>query len=353
MRLDKFLAAQLAQMSRRQAKRLIKEGKIGLKRSGRAVAGSPYERLAAAPASRLAVADRVEIRIGPDAWGDWPVRPAAADAPPLQIVACADAFVVVDKEAGVRCVPHHPAERATLAGRLAAAFPECVAASGDGGGLRREGGLCHRLDNQTSGLLIAARTPAAYRHLRAQFKNHTVRKRYLALASGRVPTQGTLTWPIVQHGRRQGRVSVHTEAAHSGQMGEPKSGYSEVQNRGQSGKQNGASNPAGRPRRRLLSAHTDFRRLGLIDEHSLVELCLTTGRRHQVRAHLAVLGHPLVGDTLYGGPACNPYSTDQTGFLLRATELELVHPQRNVSLRFVAPPHPLWQTLLCRAGHSS
>jgi len=179
---------------------------------------------------------------------------------PLELIAELPALLVINKPVGIPCHPLVPGETDTVANALLARFPECAAASPHA----REAGLVHRLDHSTSGVLLAARTPQAYGRFRGYFSSGQVQKRYLALVAGAVEEPGKVerrlrTMP------GDGRRMVALES--DGQ-----------------------------------EACTVYRPVARLGEQTLVELEARTGRRHQIRAHLAHIGHPLVGDLLYGGP---------------------------------------------------
>jgi 23S rRNA pseudouridine1911/1915/1917 synthase len=220
-------------------------------------------------------------------------------------------LLAVDKPAGMVVTPglRHPA--GTLANALRA-LPGSLSA--------REGpfrpGIVHRLDAGTSGVLVVARTDAAHDALVAQFHDHRALRRYLALVRG-APAWDTFTIEAPLARRRVGRRAF--APARDGQ---------------------------GR------AAATDLRVLARGAEVALVEARPRTGRTHQIRVHLAALGHPLVGDTLYGGPASRR-AAEALGLArpgLHAERLTLAHPADGRALTLVAPL-PADLTAACaRAG---
>jgi 23S rRNA pseudouridine1911/1915/1917 synthase len=171
-------------------------------------------------------------------------------------------LLVLDKPAGWHSHPLREGERGTLANALVARYPECADAGSD----PREGGLCHRLDQETSGAIVAARSAEAYRSVRAALRERRVEKVYLALVRGLPPDAGDCELPITGRGVR------------------PKIWRSP---------RDGARRPAS----------TSFRTLGRGDGVALLEVRIATGVRYQIRVHLSALGFPLAGDALYaGGP---------------------------------------------------
>jgi 23S rRNA pseudouridine1911/1915/1917 synthase len=166
-----------------------------------------------------------------------------------------DDLLVVNKPAGMVVHPAYGHREGTLVNALLARYPDL--AVGDEG----RPGIVHRLDRDTSGLIVVAKTEAALEHLRGQFKSRRVKKTYLALVHGCPPTpEGIIEAPIGRDPRQRRRMAVIA---------------------------------GGRP------ARTSFRRLETLGEYSLLAVSLETGRTHQVRVHLAWLGVPVVGDGVY------------------------------------------------------
>jgi 23S rRNA pseudouridine1911/1915/1917 synthase len=198
-------------------------------------------------------------------------EPAGAPAPepdaPLAVLALGKGFLVVDKPAGVAVHPLVPGEGGTLANAVVARHPECADASPD----PREGGAVQRLDLETSGCVLFARDRRAWELLHAQLAGRSVEKAYLALVAGRVAAGGLCSVPLAQRGGRS--VPVPGELARRSKRLRPRPAESrwEVERR--------------------FSAHT------------LLRVWITTGVMHQIRAHMAHLGHPVAGDALYGGAA--------------------------------------------------
>jgi 23S rRNA pseudouridine1911/1915/1917 synthase len=172
--------------------------------------------------------------------------------------------VVVNKPSGQPSAPLAAGELGTLANGLVARYPEMA----EVGHRAREPGLLHRLDTETSGLLVAARTQAAFTTLKRALASGRLVKRYLAVTSARdLPDSGVIDRPLSPDPARRGRVFAHASA----------------------------------PEDYARPAVTQYRVLRRTAAHTLVELEAKSAFRHQIRAHLASLGAPLVGDTLYGG----------------------------------------------------
>ena len=240
-RLDAVLAADPRIGSRARAQGLIDAG--GVTVDGRA-----------RPKSwRLSQGERVELNLEEQQSGD------ASDVP-YQVVFEDDHLMVVDKPAGVVT---HPAP-----GHRGPTLAEALAARGAAGGPEPERpGIVHRLDRDTSGLLIVARSEAAHRALRRLIRAHEVRREYIALVSGHPDADsGTIDAPIGRDRTRPTVVSTRTD----------------------------------RPR----GAVTHFRVVERLPRTTLLRVRLETGRTHQIRAHLAAIGHPVCGDPSYGGREC-------------------------------------------------
>lgn len=246
VRFDKYVAEHCPELTRTQAQRLIDDGYIK-------VNGSP-----AKAGLKLVAGDSVTVSIPPP-----PPSGLVAEDIPLNIVYENDDLMVIDKPAGltVHPAPGHPR------GTLANAILSHLSYSPDAGDLRP--GIVHRLDKDTSGLIIVAKSNAAHANLAAQFKSRSVVKAYLALVRGRLtPEEGVIEAPIGRDTRDRKRMAV----VHEGK---------------------------GR------SARTRYHVLKYTGEYSLLEVKPETGRTHQIRVHLAAIGYPIVGDVVYGSKS--PY----------------------------------------------
>ena len=223
---------------------------------------------------------------------------------PLTTLHVDDALVFIDKPAGMPSHPLLPGEKGTVANALVARFPECIAAGAD----EREGGLCHRLDTETSGVLLAARTRVAWEKMREAFSGNGADKRYLALITGPLAEEGEIELALAHHGER-----VRPAAGGGGDARE---------------------------------AHSRFKVLGRDGEFALVEVQILTGVMHQVRAHLAAVGAPIVGDALYGGRELPGFSR----FFLHARSLEVTHPTTGQRLKVESPLPPELSALVKAHG---
>jgi 23S rRNA pseudouridine1911/1915/1917 synthase len=291
-RLDRWLAGRLPELSRMRVKALIAEGRMRV--DGRAVKA----------AHRVQVGERVEVTIPP------PSRDGIApEAVPLRVVFEDAHVLVVDKPAGM--VTHPGAGRidGTLAAAALAHAPEMA-----GVGSPRRPGIVHRLDKGTSGLIVLAKTQAAYDGLTAQLAHRTVSRRYLALAQGAMRrAEGTVDAPIGRDPRSRVRMAIV---------------------------------PEGRGKRAVTYYRVLERFGGGASAVTLLECRLETGRTHQIRVHLASLGHPLLGDETYRGrraaPAGDPVLAELVeglgGVALHAAGLAFTHPVTGASMSFACPP---------------
>lgn len=259
-RLDKVVVAALPGVGRAGAKRLFAEGRVHL------VPASGGRPRRAAKGDVAATGDLVEVDVTPaDANGGAVPEPEAV----LELLLERNDLVVVDKPAGQPTAPLDPGERGTLANALVGRWPEMVSI----GFSAREPGLCHRLDTETSGCVLAARTEAAFTALTRALKDGRLDKRYLLLcAAADLPETGTIEIPLAPHPKDRRRVypCIH---------------------------------PRDVARYAPRAATTTYRTLSLHGELALVEASAPRAARHQIRAHFAAIDHPLAGDALYGGPA--------------------------------------------------
>ncbi len=264
-RLDAALSRLLPHVSRRRLKRAFREGRIEV--AGRRVRGSH-------PASGgLEV-----VLVGLD--------DATSPAPcpmPIETVYEDPWLLVVEKPAGLPVLPRTPEEAGSVAGAVLARRPELRGV----GDLPLAPGLCHRLDRETSGLLLFAKDPDTFAVVRRLFERRAVDKRYLAVVAGVLRRGGSVRAPI---GRPAGR----------GAMLRVDDGRTRL--------------------RKVWPALTHYQPLRSRGDRTLVEVRIETGVTHQIRVHLASIGHPLLGDVRYGGPAAPRLA-------LHASSLGLPHPR--------------------------
>jgi 23S rRNA pseudouridine1911/1915/1917 synthase len=274
MRLDVAVATLVEELSRTQVARLCDDGRV-------TVDGAPGK-----PSQRL----RTGAVLSVDRPESEPTD-LQAESIPLRIVHRDEAIIVVDKPAGMVVHPGHGHPSGTLANALLGLDPDLRV------GMAHRPGLVHRLDRDTSGLMVVARTDAALRALQSQWASRETLKLYLALVVG-VPTRerATIEAPIGRNPRDRQRMAVVAD---------------------------------GRP------ATTDYRVLERRAGYALVEARIRTGRTHQIRVHFASIGHPVVGDETYGGR--HPEMSRQ---FLHATRLGFRHPICGEWLELESPLPP-------------
>ncbi len=281
-RLDVFLAARLPALSRSHVRALVAAGRIR-------VAGEI--RKPAAPVHR---GQEVTVEIPP------PEAPTLRpEAVPLAVRYEDEDLLVVNKPPGLPVHPGPGHTSGTLVNALLARVPHLA---GVGETLRP--GIVHRLDKDTSGLLVVAKNERTLRALQAEIKARRVSRSYLALVHGRVdPPEGTIEAPIARHPRRRQRMAVV---------------------------------PAGRP------ATTRYRVREYFPGATLVEVSLLTGRTHQIRVHFAHIGHPVVGDPVYGRrrDRNSEAKWGMTRQALHAYRLSFTHPRTRVPVEVEAPLPP-------------
>lgn len=243
-RLDRFVVGAFPELTRGAAQRLVEEGMV-------TVNGKPSK-----AAYKIRSGDVIAVRIPPP-----PPAEAQAQAIPLDIAYEDADLIVVNKPAGMVVHPAAGHDSGTLVNALLSHCPEL---RGVGGEMRS--GIVHRLDKDTSGLIVVAKNEAARENLQRQFKSRSVAKVYIALVEGYLtPPQGLIDAPIGRDKRQRKRMSVVAD---------------------------------GRPSRTVYKAIEFFDRSA--HKYTLVEVKPQTGRTHQIRVHLAWMKFPIVGDTVYG-----------------------------------------------------
>jgi len=283
LRLDAFLASQIEGWSRARLQKLIENEDV-------LVNGKPSK-------------SSYKLREGDDLEIELTAAPATDFAPeniPIDVVYEDDTLVVVNKPAGLVVHPAAGTPSGTLANALAFHFQQLPAR-----GVRP--GIVHRLDRDTSGLIVVAKTEAALENLSDQFRDRTVFKSYVALVHGRMsPDSGKIDQPVARDRSNRTRMAVVR---------------------------------GGR------NAVTLYRVRRSFDRFTLLDVELKTGRTHQIRVHLAWLKHPVVGDETYGGgrdntiqdPQLRAHVRNLKRHFLHAEKLSFTHPTTGEVVKFESP----------------
>ena len=280
LRLDVFLAERQDEFSRSRLKKLIEQGHVS-------VNGSP-----ARASHKLKEGDRVVLDVPPPSASE-----VAAEAIPLDIIYEDAVMLAVNKPAGMVVHPAPGHGSGTLVNAL---LSHCSDLSGIGGVERP--GIVHRLDKDTSGVVLVAKNETAHRALARQFKNRQVKKVYLAFVRGTMKTKsGTIDVPVGRH-----KVNRKKMAADAG-----------------SGRE----------------AQTRYEVLETFGHFSYLRLFPRTGRTHQIRVHLASIHHPILGDGLYGGKVAAPHRK-MPRQALHAQRIETAHPVTGNPVIFECPLPP-------------
>ncbi len=292
-RLDKFLAGELQDdFSRERIKSLIQQGQVRLN-------GVEQRK----PSVRLKEGDTVTVLVPED-------RPLqlTAEAIPLAVVYEDHELLVVNKPAGMLTHPTGRERQGTLVNALLAHCDGSL--SGINGVIRP--GIVHRLDRDTSGLLVVAKTDRAHYGLSAQLKEKTMRREYRAIVQGKFEVDtGTVDAPIGRNPKHRDKMAVI-------EGGRPAVTHWQVKDR-------------------------------LDDRFAFLELRLETGRTHQIRVHMAYIGHPIVADPLYGTGLEKILKLKTQGQLLQAFRLRFIHPVTQEEMSFEIPVDPeiqrIWAVL--------
>jgi 23S rRNA pseudouridine1911/1915/1917 synthase len=294
-RLDRALAAAVPTLSRERLKALIASGQV-IEETGVAPVRDPATKVLSGTIFSVTVPDPA------------PAHNEAQEIP-LDIVFEDEHLIVVDKPAGLVVHPAAGNADGTLVNAL---LHHCKGSLSGIGGVERPG-IVHRIDKDTSGLLVAAKTDPAHAGLAAQFARHSIDRRYMAIVSGMPnPTSGTVDAPLGRSSTNRQKIAIQ---------------------------------PEGRGRR----AVTHYKLLTPLREAALVECRLETGRTHQVRVHMASIGAPLIGDPAYGrtrkAHRALLESLEFRRQALHAAHLGFVHPVTSETLAFESKIPEDMQTL--------
>jgi len=273
-RLDIFLSKK-TDLSRSQIKKLIEKEKVRVNGQSRR------------PSYIIKINDLIEVEIPPPEENEIIPQPI-----PLKIIYQDNDILIINKPSGIIVHPGAGIKKETLVNALLFHFPKIKNV-----GSEKRPGIVHRLDKDTSGLMVIAKTNNAYFKLQSQFKERTVEKKYLALVKGRMPSkEGKIEIPIGRHIRERKRISVRTT--------QPK------------------------------EAITYYRVIEELKDFSYLEIKPVTGRTHQIRVHFSSSGHPLVGDKKYGG---YNLKIKCPRLFLHASYLSFIHPTLNKKMEFSLP----------------
>ena len=290
-RLDKFLALQLNDHSRSQIQQWIKDGQVSID-----------DEICIKPKTHVLTDDTIVVHI--------PNTITSTDQPeniPLDIIHEDEALLIINKPAGLVVHPGAGNPNHTLVNGLLYHHPELNTLP--------RAGIVHRLDKDTSGLLMVAKTQAAYLQLTHDLAQRTIKRRYQAIVDGMIPTEGTIDEPIGRNPQNRQKMAV---------------------------------TPTGKP------AQTSWQIRRRLAHYSLIQVQLHTGRTHQIRVHMQFLGHPLLGDPTYGkhrgyqsldkDPATKVLDFKRQA--LHAYQLKLTHPTTQKTMEFTSPLPQDLQTLI-------
>ncbi|YAF96500.1 MAG: RluA family pseudouridine synthase [Nodularia sp. CChRGM 3473] len=287
-RLDRYLAQELPDLSRSRIQQLIEQGNVQLN-------------------AKVCTTKKINVKAGDRITLEIPeVQPLElqAEAIPLDILYEDDQLLVLNKPAGlvVHPAPGHP--DGTLVNALLAHCPNLPGI----GGVQRPG-IVHRLDKDTTGAIAIAKTDIAYQSLQAQLQAKTARREYLGVVYGAPKTaSGSIDFPIGRHPQDRKKMAVVP------------------------------TEKGGR------SAITHWQILERLGNYTLILFQLETGRTHQIRVHSAKIGHPIVGDPVYGSG--RSVGVNLPGQALHAWRLKLQHPVSEAWIEVTAPPPQTFTTLL-------
>lgn len=260
-RIDKYVSEQIADFSRTYLQYLIEASRVHVNAL-----------LVKKPSLMVKAGDRIEISLPPEKKRTY--IPCNQDL--IQLLFTHEHFFIINKPAGVLMHPASPyAQEPTVVDWLIAQFPELARV-----GSADRPAIVHRLDKETSGLVVVPRTNYAHKVLSDAFKDRNIQKTYLALVHGHPAKTGTISYPIGRSpSNRKKMMAFKDEAIYTASV----SNLQKIH-----------------VPQTMRTATTHFAVKEYFGEHALVELKPVTGRTHQIRVHMLALGHPLVGDTLYG-----------------------------------------------------
>jgi 23S rRNA pseudouridine1911/1915/1917 synthase len=288
-RIDSFLASRLSEISRTRIRRAIEDGDV--------IVGERTVK----PSYRLRAGDQIEIDLP-----DPPAAHVAAEKIPLKILYEDADLIVIDKTAGMVVHPGAGVESGTLVNALVYHFNELSQKAG-----RVRPGIVHRIDKETSGLLVVAKNDLAHERLSDQFRDRLVFKLYVALCYGRLSRErGEIDAPIGRSPHNRTRMAV-------------------------------LRGGAGRTAHTLFEVADRFQQFTLLK----VQIKIKTGRTHQIRVHLAHIGHPVVGDATYGGGRENSILDPRIKrgikglgrHFLHSAQMAFAHPRTGERLEFASP----------------
>lgn len=285
-RLDIFISHYEPHISRNRIQTLI--------RDGRARVNNRAEK----PGYKVKLNEAIALELP-----ERKIREVLPEPLPLSVIYEDPHLIVLNKPPGLVVHPAPGNYTGTLVNALLYHYGSLPASGSGTEGIDRErAGIVHRLDKDTSGVMVVARTQHALRSLSAQFKNRIVRKRYVALVSGVIKKgSGTIEAGIGRHVKERKKISVHT--------------------------------------RHAREAVTLFKVMERFQNATLVEVEIKTGRTHQIRVHMAHVGHPVLGDRVYGAAKAAVFGGAAVARqLLHAESLSLLHPDTGHPMTFSAPP---------------
>ena len=288
-RLDLFLSHKIKELSRSQIQRLIEEEKVLI------------NGISSKSSYHLKPGDRVEIEH--TIHGIPKIQPENI---PLKVIHSDDHILVVDKPSGMVVHPAAGVRNRTLVNALLYHFPEI-----EGIGPVERSGIVHRLDKETSGVMVVAKSLNAYYSLQRQFRERGVEKIYIGLVWGKMPQKsGEMTWSLGRHPKHGGKISIMTK----------------------------------KPR----AAKTQYDVEKELEEFTLLRIKPITGRTHQIRVHFAAAGHPVAGDSRYGR---RKEKIKSPRLFLHAAQIAFHHPDSGKRVHFSSPLPEELKTFLNKIEH--